>query len=164
MRRLARGEALSPVRGNTKKKPWAQWYDVRPRVPHGHNHKGKPGNAGLLFSLKLLLPLLYCIRPETKSCRIIEHGVGLRSTARSDCAGNEGTACTLSWASNEAARNSNRRPRAPLKQGDTQYTTGICFCGRMCTCIKQTREELHYLEYGGGSGGSFCFPWEFLAF
>ena len=31
----------------------AQWYDVRPRVPHNHNHKGKLGNAGLLFSLQL---------------------------------------------------------------------------------------------------------------
>ena len=157
MRRLARGEALSPVRGNTKKKPWAQWYDVRPRVPHGHNHMGKLGNAGLLFSLKLLLPLLYCIRPERKSCRIIEHGVGLRSTAGNNRAGNKGTVYSLFWASNEATRNSNRRTRAPLKQGDTQYTPEYAFVVVCALAYKKHGSSFTIWNMGEGPAALFVF-------
>jgi hypothetical protein len=43
------------VRGSTKKRPWAQWYDARPHVPHGHNQEGELGNAGLFFSIVTVL-------------------------------------------------------------------------------------------------------------
>jgi hypothetical protein len=76
-----------------RKKPWAQWYDFRPRVPHYHNHKGRLGNADFFFiETAFAFALLYA--PKDKSCRIIEHGAGLRSTARSNCAGNEGRRAT----------------------------------------------------------------------
>jgi hypothetical protein len=60
-----------------------------------HNHKGELGYAGLLFSLKLFLALLYCIRSKIKQRRIIEHGADLRSMARNNGAGNESNVYTL---------------------------------------------------------------------
>jgi hypothetical protein len=53
------------------------------------------GMLGCCLSLKLFSALLYCIRPVTKSRRIIEHSAGLRSTARNNCARNESTVYTL---------------------------------------------------------------------